>query len=439
MQQPTRAVEDANLALEKADLAAFNAALSESVAQGVSESHVLNLCIRARQAGWGEAARTHLENYIERNDGASSAIYFQLGFETRIDGQHSKAANWFFRAVDRPNSSYKTIVNYAHMLYASGQFEEADEVLRRAEPASEDDAGQRDIMREFGKYFQNFPLKTISAQLQELKSGPTWRGWAQVEASILAAIAARRPFSMLRLGDGEGAFLTLGEADEAAYPHLYAANRHNRMAMWFGPTFPWDRNGFFEETRRLNAAIADADVVAIPDLPWINNAYKISSHVGIPSLGNVVRYSHLKEMGDFASASIAKDLHLKGSYRRILSAARRATMVTCLVDLPSVVKNYFGLDAVDLIAIPGEEGSRRALGDNVQFGDHYPGVYNKLRVDLRRPWNGEVVLVAAGILGKLYTQIIRESGGVAIDIGSLADMWLGKKTRPGDDRRFLLI
>ena len=437
MQREISAVQEARRALDAVDLEAFSAAMGQCLEAAASESFFLHLCIRARQIGWSEAARTFLSQYIDRHVDASADIYYQLGFETRLTGDHAAAANFLALAVNRPKASPKIAIEYAHMLYAAGRFEAADEVLRHTQ-ASEGAAPSCRVMREFGKYFQKFPLEATESALLALKSSSMWRSSAQVEATILAAIAGRGSFSMLRLGDGEGAFVTLGEEDEANYSHLYRTNRHNRMAMWFGPEFPWESNGFFEETMRLEEAIADADVVAIPDLPWIRNAYKISSHVGIPSLSNVIRLSSIKQGGSFTSASIAKELHLRGAYKRILAAARRATLLTCLADLPLVVKDHFNLDAVDLIAIPGEEGSRLALGENVHFGGHYPDVYNHLCAELRRPWNGEVVLVAAGILGKLYTRLIGRNGGVAIDIGSLADMWLGKKTRPGDDPRFVL-
>jgi hypothetical protein len=41
-------------------------------------------------------------------------------------------------------------------------------------------------------------------------------------------------------------------------------------------------------------------------------------------------------------------------------------------------------------------------------------------------------LVAAGILGKIYCDVIRAAGGVAVDIGHVADLWAGRETRSYD-------
>ena len=43
---------------------------------------------------------------------------------------------------------------------------------------------------------------------------------------------------------------------------------------------------------------------------------------------------------------------------------------------------------------------------------------------------GMLYLVGGGLYGKLYCQLIRSQGGVALDLGSLFDAWLGLPTRP---------
>ena len=45
------------------------------------------------------------------------------------------------------------------------------------------------------------------------------------------------------------------------------------------------------------------------------------------------------------------------------------------------------------------------------------------------PRRGAVFLVAGGLLGKIYCDRIRELGGIALDIGALADAWMGHNTR----------
>jgi hypothetical protein len=48
---------------------------------------------------------------------------------------------------------------------------------------------------------------------------------------------------------------------------------------------------------------------------------------------------------------------------------------------------------------------------------------------LRSVRAGELYLVAAGIVGKIYCDMIKSLGGVAIDIGSVADLWMDVPSR----------
>jgi hypothetical protein len=45
------------------------------------------------------------------------------------------------------------------------------------------------------------------------------------------------------------------------------------------------------------------------------------------------------------------------------------------------------------------------------------------------PRPGAVFLVAGGLLGKIYCDRIRALGDIALDIGALADAWMGHNTR----------
>lgn len=54
---------------------------------------------------------------------------------------------------------------------------------------------------------------------------------------------------------------------------------------------------------------------------------------------------------------------------------------------------------------------------------------------LRRRFEpGRLWFVGAGILGKLYCQRIQECGSVAIDVGSLMDVWSGRQDTRGEVR-----
>lgn len=54
---------------------------------------------------------------------------------------------------------------------------------------------------------------------------------------------------------------------------------------------------------------------------------------------------------------------------------------------------------------------------------------------IRKP--GTIYVVAAGILSKGYCTAIKERGGIGIDVGSIADVWMNVKSRPGMSSNFV--
>ncbi|WP_284948316.1 GT-D fold domain-containing protein [Acidisoma cladoniae] len=438
----TRLIEEANIALDNLDAQEFLSIGLACVEASVPPIKLAQLAIKARQRGLADCGRQLLEQYRATGSKPDEAIYVELAFQKRLAGLHDEAAELFSAAAALPNSRFSTKLNEIHMLFSAGSFDRARSLIASVTTISSSQYQLLHSMSEFGNYLESFPKQYSERKFSVIRSSERWLDHDQVSRKILDAIESKSAFSLIRLGDGEGAFLRIDKDDERSYQNLYDANRQNRMAMWFGSQFDWRKNGFFEETQNLHKSIQTSDIVAIPDLAWLGNGYSISSQSGIPSLVNIMRLfsnpTQLPEDLNFTKATIAKDLHLHGYFEVILRAIKRVTIISCLPDLPNLMRGYFGIKDVTFLQIPGEQGSREALGGQVDFSTHYPEIYRQVQNALDKPWRGEVVLIAGGILGKLYASNIKQHGGIALDIGSLADRWLGKKTRPGDDPRFKL-
>ncbi|MCB8884106.1 hypothetical protein ACELLULO517_28090 [Acidisoma cellulosilytica] len=435
-------VRDANNAIDNLQADEFLRVGGLCIESSIPPRLLAQLAIKARQRGLAQSGRILLEQYIKNTAEPNEEVYVELAFQKRIAGDHQAAAEYFSIAARLPKSRFTTKLNYVHMLFASGLFEDARVAMASLASSKSSEMDLFHSMSEFGDYLEQFSRQSTEKNHSLIKSGLKWLKHDQVASKILHAIETRSGFSLIRVGDGEGAFLRLNNEDESRYANLYDANRQNRMAMWFGSNFDWRNNGFFEDSLALVKAIESCDILAIPDIAWLRNGYSISSQSGIPSLVNIVRFCsefmQTPEKMHFTTASTAKELQIHGHFEVILRVVKRVTVISCLPDLPTLLRNYFGISQVTFIQIPGEQGSRAALGDQVSFAAHYPEVYKDLLKSLEKPWGGELVLIAGGFLGKLYASKIKEYGGIALDIGSLADRWLGKKTRPGDDPRYKL-
>lgn len=249
----------------------------------------------------------------------------------------------------------------------------------------------------------------------------------------------RRPFSLIRLGDGEGNFLPY----PSAWSHFADLDRLSVQYLWWG-----ERRLAPEDEAQISAllcrAIRHADVVGVPDisrlcfgmpLPAPESLYQSwHDYRGILAIldqldsetatgnGPLFRPSQM-----ISSCNLHIDLASWGLYDRLFASIRQVSVISCHDALPAKLAERFGLSVSRFVRIPHERkfGEAFGYGDD---GDHYPDTFRRLRRDLNAE-PGEVFLVAAGILGKIYCDWIRDAGGLALDLGSVVDGWCGFNTR----------
>lgn len=252
-----------------------------------------------------------------------------------------------------------------------------------------------------------------------------------VVGEILDAHDARRPFSLVRLGDGEGHLLPY--PSEIAV--LQARDQASTLRTWWG----WE-DARPEQTAAISAefraAVAQADMLGVPSLERIcratSNGQRHQSGGGGPNARGLIAVNDwiATAPGDQAltSCHIHQALDFWGLWRLLLPQFGRLSVITCRHDLPFQLKRRFGVDVQRTWTIPIENKYASPTERSAQQA-HYPDRFESLREELAMVQPGDVVLVAAGALGKIYCQWIRTSGGIAIDIGSAADFWCGLETR----------
>ena len=423
--------------LSAADAAGFSAAAERCIQAAVSPVKLVEIAIKARNAGLAESSETMLRKLISKLGEAPKAVYVELAFQQRRKGNFAEAAALLQHATTLDGPDSRTSLSTVHMLFANGNHDEAEALLDGVAPKGERELCEAEAMRQFGRYLQAFPLPRVLDMLAELKARNSWMQQREYGPFVAEACRKKTAFSLIRLGDGEGSCIMLDPADEESFGALYALNRQNRISVWFGADFKWQTNGFLQSCAELPGAIDEADLLAIPDAGWLRHSYQISSTTGIPSLVNILRLLLSRDPSlpklRLCTHAAHVELYQHGYMEKIIRTAKNVSVVSCLPDLPAALKAGFDLNTASLFQIPGEHGSRKALGEAVDFGTHYPDAFERLTADLSVPHGGKLFLIAGGFLGKLYASTIRRHGGVALDIGSLVDSWMGRKTRPGDD------
>jgi hypothetical protein len=267
-------------------------------------------------------------------------------------------------------------------------------------------------------------------------------GDAEAIDMVKQAISARQPFSLIRLGDGEAVVLSFDDdiwLQDLDYLHgHWGAERVTLGAV-------------SEVKEGLEEAITGANMVGIrtdilnsslpadlldrtgPEIKdYVTSAFElrqqeIASLTGIGArrlamLHRVLSRTDWSENQMFCSAWIHWELLATGALDEILSAVPEVVLVTSRPELEEMVKHRFDVPTKAVI-VP----DKFVLAP--ESGRHVPDRFRDIRSDLRFQ-AGTLALVGAGIPGKVYCQWLKESGCVAIDVGSVFDAWVGRASRP---------
>ncbi len=428
-------LEIAARACNDPDPAALHSMISLVIGQDHAPQRLIELGIFCREHQRAPGAMRLFEHVMQKFPDCVAG-YYEAAFVHRLAGQHLEAARLLLAARLYAPRDVRLTIFLVHMLFMVGAVAEAEAAYRGIIAlADSEEAARLESVREFGSYITTWPKGRAMLLLDRLKRGFGYLDVHAVAAMVIDAVEHRRPFALIRLGDGEGSCINLGVEDEGAYRSLYAQNREEMNAMWFGPRFPATETGFAALSQRIAWLALKTDLIGIPYEGWLEHEYKIASLRGIPCLLNILRgFESLPLSGAvprLCSQQIHVELQQSGELERIIRHAKRVSLISCLTELPDLLSKAFELEDVEFYRIPGERGSAASLGQHAVSGVHYPDCFKLLLASLERPHHGRLFLIAGGILGKFYAETIRRFGGVALDIGSVADGWARKATRPG--------
>lgn len=385
-----------------------------------------------RECGLYEHADDLCRRLTSENPPVSEA-YLQYSISCLMQGRHSDALELAGRLVGLESDNFDALVLIARMQQRLGFHVQADttiERIARLKPG----AGELQWLAELNKFLIRYPAEKAYDLARSVADSDRFLDKDTLTAKIENALAEKKGFSFIRLGDGEGAFIKISDADEDLYPNLYAHSRNNRANVWFAGEIDIATSNFTRAALELVIAIEGADVVGVPPIEWLKYDYLICSVTGMPSLVNALRWIGLPNI-DSGQALTKHAIHLEffrtGHLTRILKSQSEIGVISCHAEAPTTLKRAFGFTDIEFHKIPGEKLHAHLLGPAAVEGQHFPTRYHEVMTALRRPLEGKLFLVAGGLLGKFYCDQIKRSGGVALDIGSLIDGWMGVDSRPG--------
>jgi hypothetical protein len=256
------------------------------------------------------------------------------------------------------------------------------------------------------------------------------QGLEDTFAMCLNAIRSRSPFCLLRLGDGEGAFLNSLSCPPAQRA-LFLNHREHFTMRWYGDRALAADPAFLKAAAEIEAGLDAADIIGVPQPAWL------AHEIGTRSIRSIVNCLQLVALAaaprfdaahNFVSTTIAVDLDYHGLLAKLL-AESPVTLITSHADLGARLEAAGRAEVRQVIIIPPAH-SDRAPGGEGQVGSHFRDAFGRVNAAIDALSPGTVVLVGAGFLGKSYCLRIKRRGGIALDLGSLVDLWMGHLTRP---------
>ena len=240
-----------------------------------------------------------------------------------------------------------------------------------------------------------------------------------LQQSIKSSLIEQRPFSLLRLGDGE-AYPYKAPPVERLEPHLFEADDRHFATRHWGAPLPEPARA--DISMHFHQAVMRCDILGIPSVyRIIRNMTDPLSRYGETRRNQRAYIRILSALGN--AIPVGQKLFTEERCHRLRGAmdepflidlaamARSVVVVSCRPEIQS----KFPTSSVILVPSSGSE-----------FLKIYPEIIERVR-EASGP--GTIVLVGAGILGKILADQARQSAAVALDVGSLMDYMVGQKTR----------
>jgi hypothetical protein len=261
------------------------------------------------------------------------------------------------------------------------------------------------------------------------------RFWARVRDDVVG----RKPFSLLRLGDGEGNVLFHHQHRER-YPDLAHWCLSQIWRQMFGQP-PRDAGIWSRLASAMAEAVLGADYLGLPfaaDVEWglqegerRENLESKPIHVRgaggyIPVWDFISLHALDAWFGQITVSHRLIHAWSSGYFGGFIEAAGNVSIVSCYPDLLHRLHQAGKVTSGRAYRIPPQASNVKTT----QANRHFPERYEEIDTDLaRQDLTGRLFFVGAGLIGKLYCDRIKRQGGMAVDVGSMMDVWMGVGVR----------
>ncbi len=385
----------------------------------------VNVGIFLKEAQNNHAAEVVFRRILEIDPDYVFAL-FELGIVLPRNGKFDEAAYYAGRAASKAPRDARYQAHYAAIIAMLGDGARALRILERFEPTNPEESERITRYIQLIKYLAQFPVGPTLARFKEVED--RFLTTATVRDILLDAVASKRPFALLRMADGEGSWTFMSNSEEAEFSRLFRSNRSEFLIDWFGSDALLESDHFHAFAKETIALHNEVDILGLPAISWARHEYGIISERGIPSCLNILRRAGVfeerkNEQGPiYCSSNIHVDLKHIGFFPDLWRLCGRVGVITSFPGIPDQLRAR-GVDVGTTHLIPGD--SRNFWRDGAGMPQcQYPDRVNEIMHEISQlDLHGVVYLVAAGFVGKRYCLEVRRRGGLALDIGALANQW----------------
>jgi len=363
--------------------------------------------------------------------GVGGMATFELAVLKAFQGQPDLAVQLLEPPTVEPTLNAYHRRFFSHQLTRVGRRAEAEIQLERSLDLDLAHVQECLAIEQFADYLAEFPEADALRRCLALHDSYPFRTDDEVVDDFSAALREGRGWSLIRINDGEGATFRFPIADEARFSELYRWSRNEFHKIWFGGGDMLFDPVYLAALDEFAATIPTADCLAADHQGSLTFEYGIGSMRNVPGIFNIVRkLEHLLKTGvvtpgriNLCSPSINQGLLFSGRLDEIIGAQSRLGLIGPYSALPDRLARRFDLSEVYFHKTPGEAAVREGPPEPMEVW------HGRLMAEMADVRPGVLYLVAAGVTGKTYCSLIKQAGGVAFDIGSVADIWMGKPTR----------
>lgn len=237
----------------------------------------------------------------------------------------------------------------------------------------------------------------------------------EILAKLENCIKYKKPFSHLRFGDGGIKFI-----------HAILFNDKDQLNVIIKKEgIP--RSKLVEVFELWGYYARQADFIDTPEVYFSEQFWDRTRSPGKPITPKTeYRMRMWKDLYNRAEFDNEKYCNPESNYLMVTKIKNNKTLIDimkgkkiAIITAKPKVKNVIENCNVDIYEIVGH------------YGNQYKNSFAKI-VDIieKRAQDYDFWLVAAGELGRLYTGLIKENGGRAVDIGFIIEFWLGKDLHP---------